>query len=43
MLVVGDAAHFGGIALKPVESDEAGLKTVRDTVNMVCDTLMRFR
>ncbi len=43
MLVVGDMSHFGGIALKPVESDEAGLKTVRDTVNMVCETLARFK
>jgi multimeric flavodoxin WrbA len=43
MIVVGDGAHFGGIAAKPVESDETGLKTVRDTVNMLCDTLSRFR
>jgi multimeric flavodoxin WrbA len=43
MVVVGDAGHFGGIALKPVESDEVGQKTVRDTVNMLCDTLSRFK
>lgn len=43
MLVVGDRAHFGGIAVKPVESDEVGLKTVRDTVNMVCETLLRLK
>jgi multimeric flavodoxin WrbA len=43
MLVVGDGAHFGGIAVKPVESDDAGLKTVRDTVNMICETLERFK
>ena len=43
MLVVGDGAHFGGIAVKPVESDEVGLKTVKDTVNMVCETLERFK
>ena len=43
MLVVGDMAHFGGIAVKPVESDDAGLKTVKDTVNMVCETLERFK
>jgi multimeric flavodoxin WrbA len=43
MIVVGDGAHFGGIATKPVESDDVGLKTVRDTVNMLCDTLSRFR
>ncbi|VVB95402.1 Iron-sulfur flavoprotein [uncultured archaeon] len=43
MIVVGDMSHFGGIAVKPVESDEAGSKTIRDTVNMVCDTLERFK
>jgi multimeric flavodoxin WrbA len=43
MIVVGDGAHFGGIVTKPVESDDVGLKTVRDTVNMLCDTLSRFK
>jgi multimeric flavodoxin WrbA len=43
MIVVGDMSHFGGIALKPVESDEVGLKTVKDTVNMMCETLSRFK
>jgi multimeric flavodoxin WrbA len=43
MIVVGDCAHFGGIALKPVESDEIGLKTVKDTVNMICETLARLK
>lgn len=43
MLVVGDMSHFGGIALKPVGSDEVGLKTVKDTVNMMCETLKRFK
>ncbi|VVB90728.1 Iron-sulfur flavoprotein [uncultured archaeon] len=43
MLVVGDVGHFGGIALKPVESDEVGLKTVKDTVNQMCETLARFK
>ncbi len=43
MLVVGDKAHFGGIAVKPVESDDVGLKTVRDTVNMICETLERLK
>jgi len=42
MIVVGDGAHFGGLVTKPVESDDVGLKTVRDTVNMLCDTLLRF-
>lgn len=43
MLVVGDTAHFGGIAIKPVNSDETGLKTVKDTADMVCETLKRFK
>ncbi len=43
MVVVGDAGHFGGIAQKPVESDDVGLKTVRDTAKMLCDTLSRLR
>ena len=43
MVVVGDAAHFGGIALKPVDSDEVGTRTVKDTVNMICETLARFK
>jgi multimeric flavodoxin WrbA len=43
MIVVGDGAHFGGIATKPVESDDVGLKTVRDTVNMLGETLSRFK
>ncbi len=42
MLVVGDNAHFGGTVVKPVESDEFGLKTVKDTVNMICETLARL-
>ncbi len=43
MIVIGDKSHFGGIALKPIESDEVGLKTVRETVNMLCETLLRFK
>lgn len=42
MLVVGDKAHFGGIAVKPVDSDEVGIKTIKDTANMVCETLARL-
>jgi multimeric flavodoxin WrbA len=42
MIVVGDMSHFGGTALKPVDSDDAGLKTVKDTVNLMCETLARF-
>jgi multimeric flavodoxin WrbA len=43
MVVVGDRGHFGGIALKPIESDAIGLKTVKDTMNMICETLGRFK
>jgi multimeric flavodoxin WrbA len=43
MVVVGDAAHFGGMALKPVDSDEIGSITVKDTVNKICETLARFK
>lgn len=43
MVVVGDMAHFGGMAVKPVESDDTGLKTVKDTMNMICETLARFK
>jgi len=43
MLIVGDMNHFGGIALKPVISDDIGIKTVKDTVNLMCDTLSRFK
>lgn len=42
MVIVGDGGHFGGIAVKPVKSDEEGMKTVRDTVEMVCETLTRM-
>lgn len=43
MIIVGDAGHFGGIAIKPVDSDDVGLKTAQDTVNMLCNTLSRLR
>ncbi len=43
MIVVGDMSHFGGIALKPVDSDDVGIKTVKDTMNLMCETLARFR
>jgi multimeric flavodoxin WrbA len=42
MVVVGDAAHFGGILLKPVESDDIGLETAKNTMDMICETLARF-
>ncbi len=43
MIVVGDMSHFGGIAFKPVDSDEVGIKTVKDTITLMCETLARFR
>ena len=43
MIVVGDMSHFGGTVLKPVESDDAGIKTVKDTVNLMCETLARLK
>lgn len=39
MIIVGDGAHFGGITWNPAEEDEVGMKTVRDTVEKVCDVL----
>jgi multimeric flavodoxin WrbA len=39
MIVVGDNAHFGGIAWNPVEGDDVGIKTVLETANKVCDVL----
>ncbi len=43
MIVVGDMSHFGGITFKPVDSDEVGLKTIKDTVKYMCETLERFK
>ncbi|MDD2439064.1 MAG: flavodoxin family protein [Methanosarcinaceae archaeon] len=43
MIIVGDGAHFGGITHNPVETDELGMKTVRDTVENVCGVLELFR
>jgi multimeric flavodoxin WrbA len=42
MIVVGDNSHFGGIAQKDVDSDKEGMKTVEDTANKLCDTLVRL-
>lgn len=39
MIVVGDNAHFGGIAWNPSEEDDVGMKTVLETANKVCDVL----
>lgn len=42
MMPVGDGAHFGGIAQKPVDDDEIGMKTVIDTIENLCETLERI-
>jgi multimeric flavodoxin WrbA len=39
MIIVGDDAHFGGIAWNPVEEDTVGMQTVRDTAAKLCDVL----
>lgn len=39
MIIVGDNAHFGGIAWNPAEEDTIGMKTVLDTANKLCDVL----
>jgi len=39
MVVLGDGGHFGGIAQKPVDKDEEGMQTVRDTIGKLCDVL----
>ena len=39
MIIVGDDAHFGGIAWNPVEEDAVGMQTVRDTAAKLCDAL----
>jgi len=41
MIPVGDGAHFGGIAQKPVADDEIGMKTVIDTIENLCATLKK--
>ncbi|MDD3042775.1 MAG: flavodoxin family protein [Methanosarcinaceae archaeon] len=43
MIIVGDGAHFGGITWNPAEEDNVGMKTVRDTVEKVCDVLRLFQ
>jgi len=39
MVVLGDGGHFGGIAQKPVDKDEEGMQTARDTIGKLCDVL----
>jgi len=41
MIVVGDDAHFGGIAVRPAAEDRIGRKTVVASVNKLCDLLER--
>jgi len=42
MIVVGDDAHFGGIAVRPAAEDRIGRKTVVASANKVCDLLERM-
>ena len=39
MIVVGDGSHFGGIVQKPMDTDDEGMQTVRDTIGNLCDVL----
>ena len=39
MIVIGDNAHFGGIAWNPVEEDTVGMQTVLETAKKLCDVL----
>ena len=42
MIVVGDDAHFGGIAVRPAAEDRIGRKTVVSSANKLCDLLERL-
>jgi len=42
MIVVGDDAHFGGIAVRPAAEDRIGRKTVVASANKLCDLLERM-
>jgi len=42
MIVVGDDAHFGGIAVRPAAEDRIGRKTVVSSANKLCDLLERM-
>ncbi len=42
MIVVGDGAHFGGIAVRPAAEDRIGRKTVVASANKVCDLLEKM-
>jgi multimeric flavodoxin WrbA len=41
MIIVGDDAHFGGIAVRPAEEDRIGRKTAVASANKLCDLLER--
>jgi multimeric flavodoxin WrbA len=41
IIVVGDDAHFGGIAVRPAAEDRIGRKTVVASANKLCDLLER--
>lgn len=41
MIIVGDDAHFGGIAVRPAAEDRIGRKTVVASANKLCDLLLR--
>ena len=40
MIVVGDDAHFGGIAVRPAAEDRIGRKTVLASASKLCDLLL---
>ena len=42
MIVVGDDAHFGGIAVRPAAEDRIGRKTVVASANKLCDLMERL-
>ncbi len=42
MIVVGDDAHFGGIAVRPAAEDRIGRKTVVSSSNKLCDILEKI-
>ncbi|MGB9927119.1 MAG: flavodoxin family protein [Methanosarcina sp.] len=39
MIIVGDNAHFGGIAWNPIHEDLIGMQTVIETAKKLCDVL----
>jgi multimeric flavodoxin WrbA len=43
MIIVGDNAHFGGIAVRPADEDRIGRKTVVASANKLCDLLERTK